>query len=480
MRLTSALQAAVVLACATIIGCKPSDVLSVPPPVGVNPAGTYNSQSGAELLENNGIARVAQGFSQYDYGVLMWAGQLADEFRWSDFPYDGAIANIDARFTAAVNGFTESGDMAIQSLMAARVTLLTALPLLIQYEPSANQSKIGMAYAMIGYTELLSAEDFCAGLPLGQITSSGVQYGQPLTTDSIFATAEAHFDSALKYANNDATVVPLASVGLARARLNRANYTGAATAVANVPTSFVYNAQLQAGGDNQGGLTVSNMYAYDQQYAGCGDWNAANSKGGNGMNYITANDPRLVFNTTIQETCDGLYGGPSYSDSVWYYPMKFGLASTSVPLATGVEARLVEAEAALQAGNAGGWAMDLNNLRANAPGTYLALDSAVQVLPTDSTTSAPFAMQVDVMFRERAFWLYGTGTRLGDMRRLIRQYGRDQSTVFAVGPFPNGNVSTLPSPLPNYGTDVNLTLPTAAGGYNDPNPAYKGCINKSA
>jgi hypothetical protein len=69
---------------------------------------------------------------------------------------------------------------------------------------------------------------------------------------------------------------------------------------------------------------------------------------------------------------------------------------------------------------------------------------------------------------------------LGDMRRLIRQYGRDQSTVYPVGPFPNGNASTLPSPLPNYGTDVNITLPTAAGTYSDPNPAYKGCTNRSA
>jgi starch-binding outer membrane protein, SusD/RagB family len=480
MTLSSAVQIAAMLACATIIGCKPSDVLSVPPPVGVLPASTYNNQNGAELLANNGIARVSQGFSQYDYGVIMWSGQLADEFSWSDFPYYGGTANIDARFTAALNGFTESGDMAIQSLMAARVTLLTALPLLVQYEPAANQSKIGMAYAMIGYTELLSAEDFCAGLPLGLITTTGVVYGQPLTTDSIFATAEAHFDSAVKYANNDATVTPLASVGLARARLNRANYTGAASAVANVPTSFVYNAELPAGGYNQGGLTTSNLYSYDIQYEGCGDFNPANLKGGNGMNYTTANDPRLVFDTGIQETCDGLYGGSAYSDSVWYYPIKFGLVSTSVPLATGVEARLIEAEAALQAGNAGAWAMDLNTLRANASGTYLALTSEVPALTTDSTTSAAFPMQVDVMFRERAFWLFGTGVRLGDMRRLIRQYGRDQSTVFPVGPFPHGNVSTLPSPLPNYGTDVNLTLPTAAGGYNDPNPAYKGCINKSA
>jgi hypothetical protein len=34
-------------------------------------------------------------------------------------------------------------------------------------------------------------------------------------------------------------------------------------------------------------------------------------------------------------------------------------------------------------------------------------------------------MRVEVHFRERAFWLWLTGTRLGDLRRLIPQYGHN-------------------------------------------------------
>jgi hypothetical protein len=103
----------------------------------------------------------------------------------------------------------------------------------------------------------------------------------------------------------------------------------------------------------------------------------------------------------------------------------------------------------------------------------------VPPLTTDSTTAATAATQVDVMFRERAFWLYGTGTRLGDMRRLVRQYGRDQSTVFPVGPYPYASFPGLPSPVPTYGTDVSLTLPTSAGGLTDPNPNYRGCLTST-
>jgi len=474
-RISSAVLAA---AGAAVLGCKPSDVLSVPPPTGVLPGSAYQSQSGAEQIEANGAAYLAAGFSQYQTSVLQWGGLLSDEFQYGDITYSGAWAGVDARMTEALRGFQEPGDLAIQNLMAARLTLLTAVPLLEQYEPPSGKTKIAQAFALMGYTELLAAEDFCAGLPLASPTANGVSYGTPLTTDSLLGVAEAHFDSAIAYAGSDPSVSPLAAIGLARTRLNRGHFAAAATGLAIVATGFVYNAELLPGGYNNGGLTTSNMYDYFTQYDGCAEAFTVDKKGQNGLNYVTAADPRLVFNTTLGETCDALYSGSA--DSVWYYPVKFGNPSTAVPLATGVEARLIEAEAALQAGQVGTWSADLNALRANAPGTYLALASGVPALTTDSTTTASAAMRVDVMFRERAFWLYGMGSRLGDMRRLIRQYGRDQSTVFPIGPYPFGSDKTLPAPLPNYGTDVSLTLPTAAGSLTDPNSSYKGCVSKGA
>ena len=81
--------------------------------------------------------------------------------------------------------------------MASRVTLLQALPLLKQYEPASGRSKVGEAYALIGYDELLAAEDYCAGLPLGQLVPGvGVSYGTPLTRDSLLGVALTDFDSA--------------------------------------------------------------------------------------------------------------------------------------------------------------------------------------------------------------------------------------------------------------------------------------------
>jgi starch-binding outer membrane protein, SusD/RagB family len=464
---------------ATLVSCKPGDILDVAPPTGVLPGSAQNSRAGAESILTSARAYVAQGFSQYLNGSVEWSGLLGDEFFWSYFTFAGEWAGIDARNTEAHGGFSEPEDGTVQALMAARTTLLTAIPLLEKYEPPAGQAKVALAFALTGYTELLVGEDFCAGMVLSTPTSSGVIYGTPLFTDSIFAVAESHFDSALKYAGTDSLALPLASVGLARARLNRANFAGAATAAQNVPTGFIYNTEEQLGGFNNEGLTSSNVYGFAVTGFKCGYFGTADAKGGNGMNYVSANDPRLVLDTMVVETCDKTHGLIT-ADSIWYYPTKFGLQSTQVGLATGVEARLIEAEAALHAGQVGTWAGDLNDLRASAPSTYLALPTGMDPLTTDSTTGAAADLQVDVMFREKAFWLYGMGSRLGDMRRLVRQYGRDQSTVFPVGPYPFNGRTGLPGPVPTYGTEVNLTLPTPNGGLADPNPNYRGCLDRNA
>jgi hypothetical protein len=77
------------------------------------------------------------------------------------------------------------------------------------------------------------------------------------------------------------------------------------------------------------------------------------------------------------------------------------------------------------------------------------------------------------MFRERAFWLYGTGHRLGDLRRLVRWYGRDQAQVFPVGTYVNGGASSLVS---TYGTDVDYPIGLVETG----NSRFHGCLNAGA
>jgi hypothetical protein len=80
---------------------------------------------------------------------------------------------------------------------------------------------------------------------------------------------------------------------------------------------------------------------------------------------------------------------------------------------------------------------------------------------------ADFDAATDLLFRERAFWLYATGHRLGDMRRLIRQYGRDANAVFPTGDYFKGGLT--------YGVDVNLPLPRRETN----NPNVSGCLDRN-
>ena len=80
------------------------------------------------------------------------------------------------------------------------------------------------------------------------------------------------------------------------------------------------------------------------------------------------------------------------------------------------------------------------------------------------------AGRVDLLFRERAFWTFATSTRLGDMRRLIRQYGRAANTVFPIGTYHRGG---------NYGPDVNFPVPDQ----ERQNPNYSdgiACLDRNA
>ena len=122
---------------------------------------------------------------------------------------------------------------------------------------------------------------------------------------------------------------------------------------------------------------------------------------------------------------DGVIDTGLDSQTPQYFLLKYADASASVVVADGIEARLIEAEAQLQTNNFTGMRATLDALR----GTI-----GMPNLPTVSTRDAA----IDMLFSERAFWLYATGHRLGDMRRLIRQYLRPADAVFPTGDYHKG------------------------------------------
>jgi hypothetical protein len=132
-------------------------------------------------------------------------------------------------------------------------------------------------------------------------------------------------------------------------------------------------------------------------------------------------------------------------------------------LASGVDARLYEAEAKLQGGDLAGMMTILNALRQARPTIGVTSIPALAALPTPANA----ADATTLLFREKAFWTFGRGQRLPDLRRLIRQYGRTQDQVFPTGLYFKGG---------SYGTDVNFPVPASEA----VNPLFHGCLDRKA
>ena len=198
---------------------------------------------------------------------------------------------------------------------------------------------------------------------------------------------------------------------------------------------------------------------------GNGRYSLADNEGVNGLPFRSAMDPRVPWYRDPAQQWGFVETIPLYKSKRHY------AFSAPVPLATGVEARLIEAEAALQTG--GNWLGILNDLRAEVgtlmPGMFPGYDV---VNPTLSPLTDPGteAGQRALLFEERAFWLFGTGHRLGDLRRLVREYGLNQADVYPTGDYFKSGP---------FGVDVVWPLDFDEEG-NNPNYQHSMCDVTSA
>src|SRR5690242_7985954 len=201
----------------------------------------------------------------------------------------------------------------------------------------------------------------------------------------------------------------------------------------------------------------------------------ADKEGGVGLPWRTTLDPRTTF-TRVPATNRGFDGVTPQFDQLRYVDEK-----ASITLATGLEARLINAEAALRRGDTVGFLAGLNALRGAPPAYILA---GVQGTTAPSTVPQPIAPManlaaptdstaaIDLLFAERARWLWGTGHRLNDLRRLERAigvrggFGRPDSAVFPHGLYFKNGLT--------YGPDVNFPIPLD----EQNNPNFTQCLDR--
>jgi hypothetical protein len=388
------------------------------------------SYTGAVSVYYGAISALLEGVSD----ASRFSGLLTDEL--THVP-GSANSPIDDRFDLDNRGLHM--DKTYRNLQTARSRAAQAVELLHRYGTAASNPLLGHAYAIQGYTIVLLAELFCSGIPLTETPfENGITYTRGFTTTELLERATVLFDSAYFYGQDSLPIATLAQVGKGRALLGLGRYDEAATAVASVPTSAQYVLRFIVG---QSGRPFWTNSPNDRNA-----YRILNAEGGNGIQWIagsaSSQDSRLpvVRGTHVQQG-------------------KYLSGNISFIAADGIQARMIEAEAQLQPANApsGPWLATLNTARATRG-------------LADTTDPGTADARIDLLFRERGFWFYLNGQRLGDLRRLVRQYGRPVPLVYPSGPYPGENFYR-----PLYGSEVVFVTPPEEA---DLNPLYSGCLSR--
>jgi starch-binding outer membrane protein, SusD/RagB family len=446
-----------VAATAILAACEPNRLLSVNDKDNVT-SGSITNKSGLPFLLAGAVQTFQVAYSgagdesnNGHEGQINMSGIFTDElYDLETFP---TRQQVDARNTLPSNVSLKA---TFSDLASARAAAEKADAGYLKFDPTNPSWPRALDYS--AYTYLFFAEYYCDGVPFSNLDDNGhVTYGQPLMRSQIRAIAITKFDSALALAAaavtaddaagnstaTDSAVIYLARVGKARALIDSGDFADAATLAATVPTGFVY--------------LVENSTNAPVQFNGIWNYNIAGNffgvadiDGVNGLDFISAGDPRVLTIDTGQP--GAINFGPDFVQQQLY-----ATPSSSTVLASGLEAQLIVAEAELKGGNVGGWTTTLNTLRTNA---------GMLALTSDSTTTASPDLRIDVTFRERAFWLYLTGHRMEDLRRLVRQYGRDPNTVYPVG------VTAIGLQIQD-----NVDFPVSEDEQNNPN--FHGCIDRN-
>jgi starch-binding outer membrane protein, SusD/RagB family len=450
---------------ALMTACTTEQILDVEDPDVASPTSVQDSAATPAMLAgalgNFGSALNGGG----DINQVALSGMISDEYiNTETFP---TRIEVDQRRQQVSNGSLSGTFYSIQQARAAADFAADGFR---KFAPTLP----GLAEALnlSALTHVLMAENYCGAVPISRETSPGVfEFGPALTTRQLLTRAIEKADSALLVVAAGSTEARVARIVKARALLNLdepANASaaiGGTSAATGVPTAFQYiyiHSDLTGRQNNGTWNLVQNS----------GRFGVATGEGTNGLPYRTegdttlaTKDPRVLNKRRPSNSGLGFDG----ATAMWWQ-LKYPARNSRTLIADGIEARLIEAEALYRAGNYAGALVILNDLRANAA-TYRPSEPQYAAFAMPALTPAVGATaQEDQIFKERAYWLFLTSHRLGDLRRLTRPttaaatgditgYGRAIESTFPTGLYHKSGT---------YGADVNSPIPQA----EDNNPQF--------
>jgi hypothetical protein len=390
---------------------------------------------GAANVSNNG-----------NEGFANWGAIFTDEFETHDtFP---TRTEMDTRDATATNS-----SIAAQFLNqgAAHNDAIRAFAQFSQF--GAHTAGYAEMLNVDGMLYVYTAEHYCSGVPFStvDINTGKVTFSQFLTTAQMFDTAVARFQAAHAALAGDTSdgagditlQREFATVATARALLDLGLVAEAADTAASMSDhGFQYTILTSVNTTRQ----ENGIWNYTSHSAGLQVFGVADGKNTNGLPHVSSPDPRVPFDTSATPAENG--------DSPFFEQLKFPLSSSPFVVADYTEAQLIVAEGDIFAGNYAGGRAVMNALRAGFTGI-----GSLPDLPDFSDSTQKVQMQQ--LLTERAEWMYVTGHRLGDWRRMLRPpyngapFSFVQDDVFGIVGPPGNHILSLPTPQqtnpnPNY------------------------------
>jgi len=342
---------------------------------------TLEIPANAGLIVNSAIGNFECALKMYIVDAAMGSGEFMDATPTAaNWPFDRRDTDPTADTRYATNGCDVYG--IYTPIQVARGTADRALELLQGWsdaEVANRQDLIAKAAAYAGYARILLGEGFC---------EAAINLGPKLTSNEVFASAEAMFTTAITAAQaaGNQQILNMAYVGRARARLDQGNKAGAAADAALVPSGFVINATSE----NAPGIRQNRVQIFNQS--------RLVSVGATYRNMTVAGPSGPVPDTRVAVTNTGLNG--SDNRTPLYVQTKYATSTSPIPIASYKEAQLIIAE--VQQGQTA--VNIINNLRA-----------ASGLPPFSSTDPTAIANEVTEA-RKRELFL--EGQHFYDVRRL--------------------------------------------------------------
>jgi hypothetical protein len=441
-----------------LTACYVKDQLLSPQNPGTVDQSSVGTAAAALALRVGAIGRLRNVVNGGDERLWQEIGNLTDEYKDADF--QPSRIDIDRRTVT-----TNNGDYPYATVTQQRGFIRDAIDNMQKFVPDST-TLIGELYMGLGFIEMSLAENYCNGIPLGHTTAGVISVGPGLTNAQVFDTASTHLDSALAFIKGSDVgsnfVRQAALILKARVLVDKGQFTAAAALVPTTAVSTAYQYLFTESASN-GGLEDNGHWniQVSSTRVTVGDSfdliGTAPNIIKNALPFVSAKDPRVPTKGPTGTAEDG--STPMFVNLVWG-------RKDPLPMVSGVDARLIEAEAKLQAKDIAGMMTILNGLRTSSQKLGSLTVPVMAALPTPATQDAA----ISLYFREKAFWVWGRGQRLSDLRRLMRQYGRPEDQVF-----PSGIYSYAGTAQGTYGHDVNFPIPDP----ELPNPNFKGCLDRN-